>query len=319
MSASIQQPLNPEDAMRRERARVIDNLTLIISASMWLLMPLMILRLMTHGFGPVMTIMLFGTVLLTATYAYRRTIPLQVRAWLLTGLFFAANVIGFHQLSFTALAELSGIVCVLIAYLVHGKKTGFLIGTLLFLNALGVHLAFSLAGYQADYNPNDLFRSTWGGLLFPLAYGVVLLPILYAVVGNFSERLTSSFVKTSVTHVKYARALAATQDGLWEWDTDRDRFTCAPQMLDLIGREALTTPNLAGYLDLVHAVDRPVVQAAMQRTTSDEQNFDVDHRLNCGDAGYRWFRLRGAIEPASTLATGSIRDIHDRRLAETAL
>jgi PAS domain S-box-containing protein len=78
-----------------------------------------------------------------------------------------------------------------------------------------------------------------------------------------------------------------------------------------------------GWLDVIHADDRPAVEAAWKAALAQASVFDIEARLRRGDGSHRWFKMRSipvhgnAGEPARWFGTAT--DITDMIEARDAL
>lgn len=127
-----------------------------------------------------------------------------------------------------------------------------------------------------------------------------------------------------ISEERLERAIAATNDGLWDWGVHDNTMWLAPRFKALVGYADDELPNaFESWSSLLHPMDRDFVLSAMNANIEDGFPFDVEYRLKHKDGDYRWFRARGNTsrdEAGQPLRmTGSIHDISGRKKAEVAL
>ena len=124
---------------------------------------------------------------------------------------------------------------------------------------------------------------------------------------------------------RYALAVKATNDVLWDWDLKTEALYLSPRFKDLLGlRGARLGHTPDDWLERIHPDDRASVQLEMRRHLDGITDFfHHEHRLRHDDGSYLWFLARGLAvrDPAGrpTRMVGSHTDIHDRKRAEERL
>ena len=121
-----------------------------------------------------------------------------------------------------------------------------------------------------------------------------------------------------------ALTVAASLDGVWEWDASSDVVQYSDRFVELLGYSVAEVPQTLDFLrSILHPNDDAFVWAAIQDHLDHDTPFDVEYRLRTKSGNYRWFRTRGRAErDASGQATwmaGSLQDIHDQKTAEIGL
>jgi PAS domain S-box-containing protein len=125
---------------------------------------------------------------------------------------------------------------------------------------------------------------------------------------------------------QYDLALKGTNDGIWDWDIDRDEIYFSPRMLEIFG----SLVGLADLLDsktirrMIHPDDRDQYDEEMQKHLRGETDyFYLEHRLQGAESGVRWVVTRGVAQrDAAGVAhrmAGSATDITERKLHDEAL
>ena len=121
-----------------------------------------------------------------------------------------------------------------------------------------------------------------------------------------------------------ALAVAASLDGVWEWDVLSNVVQYSERFVELLGYSESEVPQTLDFFrSILHPDDDVFVWAAIQDHLDHDSSFDVEYRLRTKSGDYRWFRARGKAErDASGRATwmaGSLQDIHEQKAAETGL
>ena len=136
---------------------------------------------------------------------------------------------------------------------------------------------------------------------------------------------------------RYSLATAATHDGLWDWDLANGSCFYSERCQAMLGiRTAQATderpdrsgrkddaPELLPWTSRVHPDDIAVLRAALVRAVTDQEPFDVEHRVKGPDNEYRWMLCRGLPvgEPGqhARRLVGSLSDIDNRKELEEQL
>ncbi len=133
---------------------------------------------------------------------------------------------------------------------------------------------------------------------------------------------------------RFHLAVEGTRDGLWDvvftkevtFHPDNEMWF-SPQFKRLLGygnREIGSFPHvMKSWLDVIHPEDFDYVYQAAMDLVERHIPYDVEYRMRCRDGNYRWFNAVGTAlweEDGKALrASGSIRDINDRKKAEQDL
>jgi diguanylate cyclase (GGDEF)-like protein/PAS domain S-box-containing protein len=124
---------------------------------------------------------------------------------------------------------------------------------------------------------------------------------------------------------RYALAVRAANDGIWDWDLVEDRIYFSPRWRAILGQ-----PERAGggdpevWFDLVHPGDilrlRSAIEAHLDGRTPHLQS---EHRMRHADGTWRWVLTRGlairGLDGTPTRMAGSLSDVNDRRIAQQRL
>jgi diguanylate cyclase (GGDEF)-like protein/PAS domain S-box-containing protein len=124
---------------------------------------------------------------------------------------------------------------------------------------------------------------------------------------------------------RYALAVRAASDGIWDWDLRRDRIYFSPRWHAILGQTGRDNDEQpAGWFDLVHHDDLGTLRAAIAAHISDATpHLQIELRMRHAAGGWRWVLVRGLAirNPAgeATRLAGSLSDITERRAAERQL
>ncbi|HEX3688594.1 MAG TPA: EAL domain-containing protein [Solirubrobacteraceae bacterium] len=124
---------------------------------------------------------------------------------------------------------------------------------------------------------------------------------------------------------RYALAVRAANDGIWDWDLVADTLYFSPRWHAILGRphpEGDLAP--ATWFDLVHPSDLERLRAAVREHLQGRSpQLRAEHRMRHADGGWRWVLTRGLAtrgeDGRATRMAGSMSDVTDRRLAQLRL
>jgi diguanylate cyclase (GGDEF)-like protein/PAS domain S-box-containing protein len=124
---------------------------------------------------------------------------------------------------------------------------------------------------------------------------------------------------------RYALAVRAANDGIWDWDLRQDRIYFSPRWHAILGHaERSDDHDPATWFDLVHTDDLLRLRAAIDAHLAGQTpHLESEHRMRHADGSWRWVLSRGlairGIDSEVTRMAGSLSDITDRRSAEIRL
>ena len=127
------------------------------------------------------------------------------------------------------------------------------------------------------------------------------------------------------TQDRYALAVRGANDGIWDWDLERDRIHYASRWKAFLGcsdDEIGDSPD--EWFSRVHPDDvGPLRRALAAHLEGESSHLESEHRMRHADHNYRWMFARGvAVRSSSGRATriaGSMSDITARKSAEDRL
>ncbi|HEX7183319.1 MAG TPA: EAL domain-containing protein [Thermoanaerobaculia bacterium] len=124
---------------------------------------------------------------------------------------------------------------------------------------------------------------------------------------------------------RYALAAQGTNDGLWDWDLEKNDFYLSPRWKEMLGfgdSELSDSPH--EWFERVHPDDLPKLQEALgTHAVGSCANFQCEHRMRHRDGSYRWMLTRAIAlcdeNGRATRIAGSQTDITDRKKVEDQL
>lgn len=121
-----------------------------------------------------------------------------------------------------------------------------------------------------------------------------------------------------------ALAVAASLDGVWEWEAASEQVHYSDRFAELLGYTAAEVPpTLEFFRSILHPEDSGSLWAAVDRHLNEAVPYDVECRLQAKNGEYRWFRTRGQVQRDSegrpTWMAGSLQDIDKQKTAEAEL
>ena len=119
---------------------------------------------------------------------------------------------------------------------------------------------------------------------------------------------------------RFARALEAADEGLWEYDHLRDMVTPSPRFAAMLGvTVAEVTGSFAGLMARIHPEDRAAFQRAIELHESRQApRVQAEYRMRHADGTWRWIASHGRVvewgdDGRPRLAVGTQVDVTERR------
>jgi diguanylate cyclase (GGDEF)-like protein/PAS domain S-box-containing protein len=135
-------------------------------------------------------------------------------------------------------------------------------------------------------------------------------------------------IRYAISHQKaerYALAVRAANDGIWDWDLESDRIYLSPRWHALLGQpEEPRDARPSAWFDLVAPDDLPRLRGAIDAHLEGRTPYlECEHRLRHADGSWRWVLTRGVAtrdpEGSPTRMAGSLSDMTDSRVARLRL
>jgi len=131
--------------------------------------------------------------------------------------------------------------------------------------------------------------------------------------------------KIKVSEERLQFSVSGSQDGMWDWlNVNKEEIWWSSRVYFLLGYEDLEiAPTISQFKKLLHPDDLKKTDEALKANFSDKVPYDIEYRLKTKTGNFRWFRARGQTiwneDGQPIRMSGSIRDIHNNKLAEISL
>jgi PAS domain S-box-containing protein len=147
--------------------------------------------------------------------------------------------------------------------------------------------------------------------------------------------LLTEVTQRSWAHIERVRSQAALRDsearlrlaiegariGTWDWNIVERQGSWSARTAEIMGVavDEPVTPEL--YETLAHPEDWPLLQAAIHRLRTENEDLAIEYRVVRPDGAIRWVSVRGVLADGAGARrlTGTIRDVTARREAQEAL
>jgi diguanylate cyclase (GGDEF)-like protein/PAS domain S-box-containing protein len=145
---------------------------------------------------------------------------------------------------------------------------------------------------------------------------------------RYAIRHERTIRELTLSEERYALAVRAANDGIWDWDLTTGKIYFSPRWHAILGRagglDVAVDDDAAAWFGLVHSGDvlrlRGAIEAHLEGRTPHLQS---EHRMRHADGAWRWVMTRGlAIRGPDGIPTrmaGSLSDVTDRRIAQLRL
>ncbi len=155
----------------------------------------------------------------------------------------------------------------------------------------------------------------------------LLAVLLLAALARQLRRLDAAHESLKDSRERFALAVAGSDDGIWDWERDRDAIFASARARELYGLPPgpEETPRETWHAQVqVHPDDVAPRLAAIEANMADKTPlYEFEYRVRHPDGRYRWVRARGlCVRDADGVAlrmAGSVSDIDTRRRTEEAL
>ena len=138
------------------------------------------------------------------------------------------------------------------------------------------------------------------------------------------EQTESALGALHASEERFALAVQGANDGIWDWDIQKNSLYWSPRMKALLGYADEELNVEFDTLDAVlHPDDKERTKATMEARLKDGRLYNVDHRLRTKSGEYRWFHAREQVvideagNPVRMI--GSTADVTNRKQAEERL
>ncbi len=180
-------------------------------------------------------------------------------------------------------------------------------------------------GLQAEQAAAEIRRQqrtlyTVSSLALVLALSGIMTTFLYVRARRAERRRHAS-------EQRFKRAVAGTNDGIWDWDLTRDHAYFSPRMLRILGLSS--DSQVAEPLRLLLGAAHPDFRDALEQTLThqlddgDRTLFSTEFRLCDAVSGETWVMLRGRVlrdeQSRALRMSGSLSDISAAKHQQAAI
>ncbi|WP_187368777.1 putative bifunctional diguanylate cyclase/phosphodiesterase [Baekduia soli] len=175
---------------------------------------------------------------------------------------------------------------------------------------------------QDDYEVD--LQATRLGVTDYLVKGSIDTPSLERTI-RYAVRHHQAMLDLRRSEERYAVAVRATNDGIWDWDLAAGSMHFSPRWRALLGyNENLISDTPAAWFDLVHPDDIDRLHCAIDHHLAGRSaHFENEHRILHADGRWRWVLSRGlaTYHPSGEAVrlTGSLSDVTERHDAQQQL
>jgi len=139
-----------------------------------------------------------------------------------------------------------------------------------------------------------------------------------------TEELTRRQAALRNSEERYALAMRAINEGVYEWDVATGEMYYSPRVCELVGLQASELRTMTDWTDRIHPDDRqPFKEAILAHFKGETDRLEAEYRYRHADGSWHWARQHGiALKNEAGRAyrvVGSTGDITDRKAAEQAL
>ncbi|MEN9790523.1 MAG: hypothetical protein RLZZ63_181 [Gemmatimonadota bacterium] len=137
--------------------------------------------------------------------------------------------------------------------------------------------------------------------------------------------LAEAFARVQQSDQRFAAAMEASSEGIWEWEIGARRITFSDVYHRLLGYEPGTLPtDQDGWITLVHHADRDSVTSQLAALLRSRDALEIEFRMRRRDGEERWMLARGKVveqdeRGAPRRVVGTLQDVTNRRGLEDSL
>jgi diguanylate cyclase (GGDEF)-like protein/PAS domain S-box-containing protein len=172
--------------------------------------------------------------------------------------------------------------------------------------------------YEVDLKASEL------GVTDYLVKGSIDGPTLERTI-RYAVRHHQATLDLRRSEERYAVAVRATNDGIWDWDVVGETMHFSERWKTLLGYDdGVISDRPEAWFDLVHPDDRERLQREIEHHLAGRSpHFENEHRIRHADGDWRWVLSRGLTtrdgDGAPIRITGSLSDVTARRHAQERL
>jgi diguanylate cyclase (GGDEF)-like protein/PAS domain S-box-containing protein len=172
--------------------------------------------------------------------------------------------------------------------------------------------------YAVDLQASEL------GVTDYLVKGTIDAPSLERTI-RYALRQHQTLVDLRLSEERYAVAVQATNDGIWDWDLLAATMHFSERWKTLLGYDdEFASGRPAAWFDLVHPDDVERLRREIDHhLAGSSPHFENEHRIRHADGDWRWVLTRGLTTRnglgTPIRITGSLSDVTERRNAQQRL
>lgn len=126
------------------------------------------------------------------------------------------------------------------------------------------------------------------------------------------------------SRMRFQLAVEGSQDGIWDWQPDKDEAYWSPRMFEQLGyaTDEIPVPK-ESFFDMLHPDDLAETTRRFNKHLHEKEPYEVEFRLKVKSGEYKWFRSTGQAQwdedGQPIRVVGSHEDIDDKKKTELAL
>ncbi|HEX5804364.1 MAG TPA: PhnD/SsuA/transferrin family substrate-binding protein [Azospira sp.] len=157
------------------------------------------------------------------------------------------------------------------------------------------------------------------------ALALAVVGLLLFLLAKRNRALAAGSAAINRERQRLSEVLAATGEGIWEWDIGADRLTHNQRWAAILGAAEASAPASRGQLaERVHAADRPAMLERLEHCLAGHGAYRSEYRIRRDDGSELWVLDQGDVvarddtgRPARMV--GSLTDIGERKEQESSL
>lgn len=122
------------------------------------------------------------------------------------------------------------------------------------------------------------------------------LAVMFGEMGLARRRSEAAALRAKASEERFALAMEATRDGIWDWDIGSGQVYYSPSYAGTLGYGPGELPeSVSSWQELIHPDDRSRAEQANQECIENVvQRFEVQFRMRHRDGSWRWILGRGS-------------------------
>ncbi|CCO24368.1 ABC transporter substrate binding protein [Maridesulfovibrio hydrothermalis] len=190
------------------------------------------------------------------------------------------------------------------------------------LNRFNVDDSFLPAGSKIINEPSSLLKTYFSEIVCAFLF-MLILTLFSVILLFYYMRLRKTEEKVRESEKRFALAMEANKDGVWDWNIETNDVYYSPGYKAMLGYKDDEIPfNVNTWLDLVHKNDRKhTFEANKDCIENRSSGFEVEFRMRAKNGEWRWILGRGnAVERdengRALRMIGTHTDITERKRSE---